>query len=143
MSPAELVARERMRDTMARYNLAGDRGALEELALCFTESGILELPGEGEVRGRGAILARLVLVADELRDSAERPLLRHHVTTSRIELLSDREARVWSYFLAVTDVGLDHSGRYLDRFAAVGDDWLMAHRRVTVDWHSKESVFPA
>ncbi len=142
MSPGELLARERIRDTMARYNLAGDRGDLEELALCFTETGAIELPGEGEVRGRGAILARLILVADGLRDAAEHPLLRHHLTTSRIEFRSENEARARSYFLAVTEIGPDHSGRYVDRFLAVDDEWLIAHRRVRIDWRAPNGLFP-
>ena len=35
MTVEELLAREQIRDTIALYNHAGDRGRLEELADCF------------------------------------------------------------------------------------------------------------
>ena len=45
MTLDELIARECVRDTYARYNHAGDRGRIEELAACFTVDGILEVKG--------------------------------------------------------------------------------------------------
>jgi hypothetical protein len=41
----ELVARERIRDTLARYNWSGDSLRLDELARSFCEDGELELRG--------------------------------------------------------------------------------------------------
>ena len=48
----ELVARERIRDSLARYNWSGDSLRVEELALAFCEDGELEVRGQEPVRGR-------------------------------------------------------------------------------------------
>ncbi len=73
------------------------------------------------------------LNAPRLQNASERPLLRHHVSSVRIELEGSDSARAASYFFAITELGPDHWGLYLDRFARVGDAWLIAHRRVRVD----------
>ena len=36
----------------------------------------------------------------------------HHLTTCRIELTSDSEAKVKTYWFVITAAGLDHSGYY-------------------------------
>ena len=46
-----------------------------------------------------------------------------------------------SYFTVITEIGLDHMGRYRDRFVPVGDRWLIAHRFVSTDWRSPETTF--
>ena len=38
-----------------------------------------------------------------------------------------------------TNVGADHMGRYRDRLVPVGDEWLIAHRFVSTDWHAPDS----
>ncbi len=133
MELEELVARERIRDTIARYNHAGDRGRLDELSACFTEDGVLEIRDEAPIAGRAAIRRSLTEVVTRLEVATERPLLRHHVSSVRVELEGPDRARAASYFLAITEVGPDHWGLYLDRFARVGGAWLIAHRRVRVD----------
>jgi hypothetical protein len=55
----ELAARERIRDTLARYNWSGDALRLDDLAQTFCEDGELELRGNEPVRGRAAIVALL------------------------------------------------------------------------------------
>ena len=55
----ELAARERIRDTLARYNWSGDGLRLDDLAQTFCEDGELELRDSEPVRGRAAIVALL------------------------------------------------------------------------------------
>ncbi|MDG2303251.1 MAG: nuclear transport factor 2 family protein [Candidatus Binatia bacterium] len=141
MTADHLLAREAIRDTVARYNLAGDRGRLEELAACFCEDGVLEIRGDWEARGREAILERLVPVRENTGAWAEGATMRHHLTTHRAEIRSATEADAWTYFLVVTDRGLDHSGRYVDRLRKVGGEWLLSHRSVLVDWRSGTGRF--
>ena len=43
MESWELLVREQVRDTLARYHHAGDRGQLDELSRCFMPDGILEI----------------------------------------------------------------------------------------------------
>ena len=47
--------------------------------------------------------------------------------------MSPTEARGACYFLAVTEHGVDHWGRYRDRYVPEGDRWLFAHRLVRTD----------
>jgi hypothetical protein len=139
---AEAIAREQIRDVIARYNQAGDRGRLDELVLCFTPQGAIQIKDEPPVRGREAIRERLGGAVRDLAGTSARRLLRHHVSSTRIELLSPREASARSYYLVVTEIGPDHCGLYLDRLERDGDAWRIAHRRVTVDWKAPGTRFP-
>lgn len=133
MDAVEAIAREQIRETLASYNHSGDRGRLEELVACFTPDGVLEIAGEEPARGRDAIRQRLTSVVADTVKAAAAPLVRHHVSSTRIELAGDAEARVWSYFFVITEVGPDHWGRYVDHFRRTGNAWLIAHRRVVTE----------
>lgn len=133
MDAREAVAREEIRDVISRYNHAGDRGDLEALGLCFAESGVLDLAGRAPLEGRAAIQEHLGGVVRELAERSARPLLRHHVSSVRIELTGPDSATASSYFLVFTEVGLDHWGRYFDHFARSGESWQIARRKVRVD----------
>jgi hypothetical protein len=139
MTQDELLAREAIRDVIARYNHAGDRGRLDELVRCFAEDGALELEGEAPLRGRAAIHAHLSGVAARLAANTARATLRHHVSSLRIEVQGAGAAEAWSYFSVFTEIGLDHWGRYGDRLVRRGDEWLFALRRVRVDGASPGS----
>jgi len=65
--------------------------------------------------------------------------LRHHLTSCYIELVGPTDAYAWTYFLVTTPIGLDHSGVYIDRFAVVSGRWLIAQRRIKVDWAHERS----
>ena len=141
------VAREAIRYTLAAYHLAGDRGRIDELVETFAADGVLELPS-GRYAGRPAIHAVLGGVGE--RSTAppapgpSRPgVLRHHLTTSHVRFAGPAAADVWSYFLVISAVGVDHSGRYVDRFVATPTGWLIASRRVVVEWAAPDSVVGA
>lgn len=135
MTPAEATSREAIRRTLTSYHMAGDRGRIDEMVSAFADDGVLELTA-GVFRGKDAIREALAgLSAPRRPNVLTQPLfLRHHLTTTHIELLGPSDANVWSYFLVISQVGLDHSGRYVDRFVCVGEDWLLAHRRVRIEW---------
>lgn len=133
MDAVEAIAREQIRDVIARYNHAGDRGRLDALVACFCEDGVLELPDLPALRGREAIERHLAAVVRELAANTERATLRHHVASVRIELAGADAADAWACFSVFTEIGLDHWGGYRDRLVRVGDAWLLANRRVRVD----------
>jgi hypothetical protein len=147
----ELTAREACRDTLAQYTHSGDRYLLEEFAGAFCEDGMLEIRGAEPLRGREAIMARFGGApaaaqaqeqAAQLRGAgAKRRIVRHNVTNIRFESVQPDEAVVASYFTVITEIGLDHMGRYRDRFVPMGDRWLIAHRFVSTDWRSPETTF--
>jgi ketosteroid isomerase-like protein len=126
------------------YAEAADRGRSAELADLFAPDGVLEIRGEsfdaGVYRGREEIIARLERSREGLLETADRPLLRHHLATVRVRPRGAGTARVEAYFLAVTGAGPDHWGRYSDRVVAVaGDGWRFAHRRVLHEGHAPAS----
>ena len=59
--------------------------------------------------------------------------MQHHVTSVRVDVVSPTEATATSYFTVMTGAGVDHWGRYKDRFVPDGDRWLFAHRLVRTD----------
>ena len=140
----ELAARERIRDTLARYNWSGDSLRLDDLAQTFCDDGELELRGNEPVRGRAAIVALLsgAVTGPSAAAAATgiKRIVRHNVTNIRFTDMTPQEARVACYFTVLTEIGLDHYGRYRDVFVPVGDDWLIRHRFVSTDWHAPDST---
>ncbi len=142
MEISELLDRERIRQTLARYNIAGDRGRVDELAACFVEDGVLEVGGAWTARGRDEIRRHTGATADTARSQRSASLMRHHLTTQAIELDENDTASAWTYFVVVTEIGLDHAGRYVDRLRRAGNAWQIEHRRVVIEWQSPDSVHP-
>lgn len=140
MEIAEVVAREAIRDVLARYNHAGDRGRLDEMVELFTVDGVLEIAGDPPIVGRPAIRGFFVDTAASLRAATGVPLLRHHVSSVLIDL--DRDllgASATSYFLVVTERGPDHWGRYRDELVQDGPVWRFTRRRVRTDGAAPDS----
>jgi hypothetical protein len=139
----ELVARERIRDTLARYNWSGDAGRLEGLSETFCTDGVLEIRGFEPLSGRPEIVRFLGGITGGIAADAAKgakPLVRHNVANvSFIELAPDT-AQVASYFTVVTNIGLDHCGRYRDILVPAGDAWLIKHRKVSTDWVAPAST---
>jgi SnoaL-like domain len=149
MTNSELLARECIRHTMASYTMAGDRLQTEDFIAVFTEDAILETEGVPERdafrhAGRPAIHAWI----NRWRERPEadgKPVhqasfVRHHLSTSLIELVDEQTAKARTYWTAYTDIGPDHCGCYLDLFRKTGNRWLIAHRRIRLDWRSPNSL---
>ena len=62
----ELIARESIRDCIARYNANGDSGRIDQMVEVFAPDGIMET-GSGRYEGRDAIHAFMSSVADRGR----------------------------------------------------------------------------
>jgi 3-phenylpropionate/cinnamic acid dioxygenase small subunit len=129
----ELEAREQIRDTIARYAHYVDGGRFDELVELFVPDGVLEVEGEAPHRGRDAIRAFVAGVGHDIAASTGAPRIRHHVGNVLVELEGPEGARARSYFLAVTDAGVDHWGRYRDQLVPSGEQWRFALRRVRTD----------
>jgi SnoaL-like domain len=137
----ELVAREHIRDTLARYNWSGDAGQLDELAETFCVDGVLEIRGSETLRGRSEIVAFLGGVTGNIADGADvKPIVRHNVANVLFTEVTPDRTQVSCYFTVVTHIGLDHVGRYRDVFVPVGDGWLIKHRNVSTDWAAPNST---
>ena len=137
----ELVAREQIRDTLARYNWSGDAGRLDGLAKTFCTDGVLEIPGVEPLRGRSQIAAFLGGVTGNIAGNVGvKPVVRHNVANVLFTELTLDEAHVSSYFTVVTHIGLDHFGRYRDTLVPDGGTWLIKHRKVSTDWAAANST---
>jgi 2-(1,2-epoxy-1,2-dihydrophenyl)acetyl-CoA isomerase len=142
MEVQAILDRESIRRTLSRYTLHGDRGRIEEFVACFAPDGILEFEDEWTAQGLDGIRERVSSAVDlTATRSSNGILLRHHVSTQGIELVSDSEARAWSYFTAMTSAGPDHVGQYIDQLCRVGGQWLLRHRIVRVEWWSPRTIY--
>ena len=136
MSQDVFVAREAIRHTLAGYNIAGDANDAEGYAAVFAPDGVLE---SGDMRFAGRAQIR-----DWKAARAKSPVakfVRHNLTTCRIELTGLQSATARTYFVVFTEVGPDHSGYYDDVFQKIGAEWLIAHRKVLLDWRAPDSRF--
>jgi len=150
MTIDDMLAREAIRQTMVNYNLAGDRLRTDDFVAAFTEDGILESEGVPEAdafRYVGHAELRQWMDRWTRGGEIEKPrttpasFIRHHLSTSQIELTGRDSARARTYWVAYTDIGPDHCGHYIDSFRKVEDSRLIAHRRVRLDWRSADSLY--
>ncbi|HEY1828526.1 MAG TPA: nuclear transport factor 2 family protein [Acidimicrobiales bacterium] len=148
----ELVARERIRDSLALYNWSGDAFRLTDMASAFCADGTLEIRGMEPLEGREAIIrflgggdgadddARRAALMSKAESASTRRIVRHNVTNVRFLDLTPERAQVSSYFTVLTEIGLDHYGRYRDTLVPEGDAWLLKHRFVSTDWRAPDST---
>jgi len=137
MQLAEFLAREALRDQLARYTYNGDRGRMDALANCFAEDGVLEFPGNS---GTGPAGVKAALTGGERNPAIS--FVRHHITPPLIELSADgASATARSYFAVSSDNGPDHSGTYDDWLTLTADGWRFARRRVRIDWQAETTLF--
>jgi hypothetical protein len=135
----ELVARESVRDLVARYNANGDNGRLDQMVALFTDDAVLETDGSS-VKGHAAIHGFFADAARMFGGSRGFTHLRHFTSTQQIDIQSNIRATSRCYFAVIMDHGLDHWGRYLDDFGFVQERWLITGRRVLVDGRVANSV---
>jgi hypothetical protein len=119
MSLEELLAREEIHVLLATYNVAGDRGRLDELSGVFAPDGIMVRAESEKLKGPAAIARALGLT--RVLKGTGKPLtfVRHNLTTSLVAFDGDDVAHGRIYFLGVTDIGPDHCGVYIDDFKNV------------------------
>jgi len=129
----ELLAREAIRETVASYALFLDSGRFDEGIALFAPDGVLEVHNGATARGHDELRAFFTGVNADLRDTTSVPLIRHYTSNLSIDVVSPTEANARCYFLAVTETGVDHWGRYRDRLVPNGDTWVFAHRFVRTD----------
>jgi hypothetical protein len=147
MTVDELLAREGIRQTMAAYTMAGDRLREDDFVAVFTDDAVLETEGVPAAdafryEGREAIRG---WISRWRKPPGEAPVhkasfIRHHLSTCQIELTGPDAAKTRTYWTAYTDLGPDHGGCYVDDFRKSGDRWLLAHRRIRMDWRRDDSL---
>jgi uncharacterized protein (TIGR02246 family) len=134
MDALALVA---VRDTIDRYAQCVDRGRIDDLLELFTADAVLETGGE-QHRGRDGIRALFARTRESLR-SQTTTRIAHHVSSVMIDFADAERAEARSYFLAVTEHGPDHWGRYRDTLVRDGDRWRFQHRVAITDGRAPSS----
>jgi hypothetical protein len=136
MRPDELAAREAVRESIARYAHAVDRGKFEDAAACFAEHGVLDVRGSGRHEGRAAISEVFAGAGRTLASTSMNAFIRHHVSSIAIDVdVTAGRATAMSYFFVITEIGPDHWGTYRDELTRddASGNWLFSERKVTVD----------
>ena len=130
----EFEAREAIRDLVARYNANGDSGRFGPMLELFTPDAVMHIPS-GSHRGIAEIEGIFTNAAAKTGsgDGAAAAFIRHHTATLQIDLDGLETASSRCYYQVLTDRGLDHWGRYIDRYRRMDERWLFAERKVTVD----------
>lgn len=138
----ELAARESIRDLVARYNANGDAGRFAQVRELFSAEATMDI-GDGRVyRGRDEVMTIFTRTKEGTGATSGLTHVRHTTSTHQIDLVDPHSATGRLYFAVLTDVGLDHWGRYVDRYLVEDDRWKFASRVVTVDGWSADSLFP-
>jgi hypothetical protein len=141
MSPAEAAWREEIRALVIRYNALGDRGRIDDLAQLFAPDGTLEIAGQGAFVGPAAIVAALGAVAGD--NTAKGTYWHYLVATHDIEILREDRATGTAYFMVLDPGGLNHWGRYRDRYRRdPGGRWRFEHRLARRDGGAEPAGAP-
>ena len=136
----ELTARESIRDLVTRYNSNGDAGRFAHVIELFADDAVMQLP-DRVYTGRAEIMTIFTGTQDTVRGSETLAYVRHHVATHQIDIVDATTASGRCYFAVLSPVGLDHWGRYIDRYVCIDGSWKFEHRRVHVDGRSTNSWF--
>jgi hypothetical protein len=137
----ELIARESIRDLVARYNANADSGRFAEVLKVFADDAVMELVAtDGTVRrfeGTEAIGTIFTGTKGDwdkaMRGAAVPHHVRHFVATHQIDLLDEERAKGRCYFAVLMGHGLDHWGRYVDEYGVRDGRWLITQRRALSD----------
>ncbi|NWK97913.1 nuclear transport factor 2 family protein [Sphingobium lactosutens] len=141
MTPQEMLAREAIRYTLELYNRAADTAHYALHHQVFHPDALFEVQGKGELKGPDTIIAMLHPAAEQRGAFEKGNFQRHNLTTTMIEFAGPDSAQVVTYIIVVTELGIDHSGRYDDEFVRSGDRWLIMRRHATMEWARPDSRF--
>ena len=148
MDLSDLLAREGIRDLVSRYNSYSDAGRFDPLFDLFAEHAVMETGNAGEeltvYDGRDNVKRIFTGAQERVQEQAAKTgptYIRHFTATHQIDLIDADHASGRCYFAVIMDGGLDHWGRYIDRYVRIDGAWRFEHRRVFVDGHSGDSWF--
>ena len=132
---AGMLARQEIRDVLARYARGVDRADADLLRSCYFEDAI----EEHGPNYSGPAMEYISGAMQRLRDMGE---MAHYLCNSHIDLDGDT-AWVETYVITFArmrgnggDVDTLTGGRLCDRFERRGGDWRIAHRKITFDWNN-------
>ena len=138
----ELMARESIRDIVTRYHSNGDTGRYDQVVELFAPDAVVESREGPTWTGKEEIRAFLTRAQNSARPEAEkRMFVRCFISTHQIDLIDESTATGRYYYCAVTAIGPDHWGRFVDRYRTVDGVWKFAHRLTGVDGRNPTSQY--
>jgi uncharacterized protein (TIGR02246 family) len=120
-----------IRALVQRYNACGDSGQVEKFLELFAPDAIYVVTGrEAPFEGHDGIRRLLREANQDLRAWGDSTpfYIRHFTATHQIDFEGPTEARGRTYYQCLMPHGLDHWGRYADRYRVVDGRWLIAQR---------------
>lgn len=143
----ELVARESVRDLVARYNANGDAGRFEQVLELFAADAVMEIDGRryiGHEQIRTIFTDAAQTAVRWLQGGGEQSTagagpspaarrVQHRTATLQIDVHSETMASSRCYYQVVTSKGLDHWGRYLDTYGVEEGRWRFTCRKELLD----------
>jgi hypothetical protein len=144
VTPGEAIAREAIRDLVARYNASGDSGRVEQVLELFWPDATMEVGGPEAPRVHtgldeigtiftGAAATTFRPTTSPAPSSVFRHHVRHFVATHVIDFADASHATGYAYFQVLMPHGLDHWGRYFDAYESRDGEWRFARRKVVLD----------
>ena len=138
----QVIARESIRDLVARYNANGDTGRFAQVRELFSPEATMDIGDDRVYSGIEEVMTIFTGTKDATGSANGLTHVRHSTTTHQIDFVDDTHATGRLYFFVVTDIGLDHWGRYVDSYVSLDGHWKFASRKVTVDGWASNSLFP-
>lgn len=135
-----IIAREAIKDCLARYARGVDRADLDALTSSYWPDAF---DSHGAYSG---LVSGFIERVQEAWKSEPRNI--HHLTNTLIEFLDDDHAAVETYFWALQRSQaadgnarqVQLSGRYCDHFERRGAEWRVLRRTVVYDWVEPQPV---
>jgi hypothetical protein len=127
-------------ETLWRYAEAADVGDYLTVSQAFTPDGRMVAAGR-ILTGRQMIHETLHNLYLGRNGNLEGNFQRHHVTTSNIAFVDDTAATGTVYVLVITELGVDHSARYFDKYELCDGEFLISERSIALDWIHPNSRF--
>ena len=129
----QLEAYAEIRDLISAYNSFGDRGRFDQLLELFAETAVMDINDGRIYEGADQIKTVFTDSSDSLSKDDSPSYIQHHTSSTHIEFEGDKKANSKSYFSVFLSNGIDHWGRYEDKFENINGKWLFVYRRVKTD----------
>jgi hypothetical protein len=141
MTLEEMRTREAIMFTAILYNANGDAGDYENHRNVFTADAEMSVQDSIFLRGIDEIVAGLRAGGEARHAFDEGNFQRHHLSTPVIELTAEDTARAQHYLIVTTELGFDHTGKYVDELVRRGERWLIRRRVAFMEWVRPDSRF--
>ena len=129
----QLEAYAEIRNLISAYNSFGDRGRFDEMLNLFAEQAVMDIDDGRLYEGADQIKKIFTDTNDSLSKGDSPSYIQHHTASTHIEFEGTEKANSKSYFSVFLSHGIDHWGRYEDKFENINGKWMFVYRRVKTD----------